>query len=161
MMVLDILLVILGICFLVGGLVGCILPAIPGPPLSYIALLLLQATRFADFSIQFLLITAIVTVVVTVVDYILPAWGTKKWGGSRAGTIGAVIGILIGLFFLPVGIIAGPFAGAVVGELIAGSSMKVALRSGGGSFVGFLLGTAMKLTVCIAFTYYYVKELIF
>ena len=160
-MVFDVLLVILGICLLIGGLAGCILPAIPGPPLSYVALLLLQATRFADFSIQFLLITAIVTVVVTVVDYILPAWGTKKWGGSRAGTIGSMIGLLLGLFFLPVGIIAGPFVGAVAGELIAGRNTNAALRSGIGSFMGFLFGTAMKLTVCIAFMYYYAKELIF
>ena len=160
MMVFDVLLVILGICFLVGGLIGCIVPVIPGPPLSYVALLLLQATRFADFSVRFLLITAIITVVVTVVDYILPVWGTKKWGGSRAGAIGSIIGLLIGLFFLPVGIIVGPFAGAVVGELIAGRSTNAALRSGVGSFVGFLLGTAMKLTVGIAFTYYYFNSII-
>ena len=157
----DVLLVILGICLLVGGLAGCVLPVIPGPPLSYVALLLLQATRFADFSVNFLLITAIITIIITVADYILPVWGTKKWGGSRAGSIGAIIGLLAGLFFSPLGIIVGPFAGAVVGELIAGRDSNTALRSGVGSFVGFLLGTAMKLTVCIAFTYYYIKELIF
>jgi uncharacterized protein YqgC (DUF456 family) len=159
-MVLDILLVVLGLFFILGGLVGCILPFIPGPPLSYFALLLLQATRFADFSVKFLIITAIVTAIITVVDYILPAWGTKKWGGSRAGTIGSVVGLLIGLFFLPVGIFIGPFLGAVVGELIAGRNTNDALRSGWGSFMGFLLGVAMKLTVCFVFTYYYFKELL-
>ena len=159
-MVFDILLAVLGFCFIVGGLLGCIIPAMPGPPLSYVALLLLQATRFADFTVHFLLITAMVTMVITVVDYILPAWGTKKWGGSRAGTIGAILGLLLGLFFTPMGIIVGPFAGAVVGELISGRDTNAALRSGFGSFVGFLFGTVMKLTVCIAFTYYYFKELI-
>jgi len=162
-MVIDILLVILGICFLVGGWIGCIVPAMPGPPMSYVSLLLLQATGFADnkpFAVKFLLIAAMVTVVVTVVDYILPVWGTKKWGGSRAGTIGAILGLLVGLFFVPVGIIAGPFAGAVVGELITGRDTNAALRSGFGSFVGFLFGTVMKLTVCIVFTYYFFKELI-
>jgi uncharacterized protein YqgC (DUF456 family) len=159
-MVLDIILVILGFCFLLGGLVGCILPAIPGPPLSYLALLFLQATRFADFSVKFLLITALVTVVVTVVDFIFPMWGTRKFGGSRAGTIGAVVGLLGGLFFAPVGIIVGPFAGAVAGELIAGRDTNSALRSGLGSLMGFLMGTVMKLTVCLIFTYYFVKELI-
>ena len=158
-MVLDILLVILGIFFLVGGLIGCIIPAMPGPPLSYVALLLLQITRFADFSGKFLLITAIVTVIVTIIDYVLPLWGTKKWGGSRAGAIGSVIGLLIGLFFSPLGIIVGPFVGAVVGELITGRNTNAALRSGFGSFVGFLFGTVMKLTVCVAFAYYFVKEL--
>ena len=160
MMVIDILLVVLGFSFLIGGLLGCIIPALPGPPLSYVALLVLQITRFVDFSIQFLVITAIVTVIVTVVDYILPMWGTRKWGGTRAGTIGAIIGLLIGLFFAPVGIIAGPFAGAVVGELIAGSNTNTAFRSGFGSFIGFLFGTVMKVTLCLAFTFYFVKELI-
>ena len=159
-MVLDILLVILGFCFLAGGLIGCIVPAVPGPPLSFVALLLLQITRFADFSGKFLLIAAIVTVVVTVADYILPLWGTKKWGGSHAGTIGAIFGLIAGLFFAPVGIFLGPFAGAVVGELIAGRDSNTAFRSGFGSLMGFLMGAVMKLTVCIVFTYYYIKELI-
>ena len=159
-MVLDILLVVIGFCFLIGGLVGCILPAVPGPPLSFIALLLLQATRFASFSIKFLMITAIVTVIVTVIDYFLPIWGTRKWGGTRAGMIGSIIGLLVGLFLSPVGIIVGPFAGAVIGELVYGQDSNTALRSGFGSFVGFLLGTGMKMAVCFAFTYYYIKELI-
>ena len=160
MMVIDILLVVLGFCLLVGGLLGCIIPALPGPPLSYVALLILQITRFADFSVVFLVITAIVTAIVTLIDYILPVWGIRKWGGSRAGTIGAVIGLLIGLFFAPIGIIAGPFAGAVVGELIAGGNTDTAFRSGFGSFIGFLFGTVMKVTLCLAFTFYFVKELI-
>ena len=156
----DIFLVLLGLCFLIGGWLGCILPVIPGPPLSYIALLLLQFTRFADFSVQFLLITAAITIIITVVDFILPVWGTRKWGGSRAGTIGAILGLLVGLFFSPVGIIVGPFAGAFVCELIAGRETNAALRSGFGSFVGFILGAVMKLTVCAVFTYYYMKEFI-
>jgi len=157
-MIVDILLVILGICFLAGGLIGCILPVIPGPPLSYIALLLLQATRFGGFSFKFLAITAVIMIVITLVDYLLPVWGAKKWGGSRAGAVGAMIGLLAGLFFPPMGIIVGPFAGAVFGELIAGRDTNTALRSGFGSFIGFLLGTGMKLTVCIVYTYYFIKE---
>ena len=159
-MIFDIFLVILGVCFLIGGWLGCILPVVPGPPLSFVALLLLQFTRFADFSVKFMLITAAVTVIVTVVDFILPAWGTRKWGGSRAGTAGAIVGLLVGLFFSPVGIFVGPFAGAVVFELISGRKTNAALRSGLGSFVGFILGAVMKLSVCAVFTYYYMKELI-
>jgi len=159
-MVLDVILVVLGFCFLAGGLIGCILPVLPGPPLSYAALLLLQITQFANFSGKFLLITALITVVVTAVDYILPAWGTKKFGGSRAGTLGAVVGLLVGLFFSPAGIIVGPFAGAVAGELIAGRDKDTAFRSGFGSLMGFLMGTVMKLTVCAVFTYYFIQELI-
>jgi len=160
-MVVDIFILLLSFCFLAVGLIGCILPIIPGPPLSYIALLLLQFTRFADFSSEFLWITALITVIITVLDYVLPVWGTKKWGGSRAGTIGSVIGLIFGLFFAPIGIIIGPFLGAVAGELLVGKNSSTALRSGIGSFIGFMLGTAMKLTVSIAFIYFYFKELIF
>ena len=156
----DILLLFLGLCLLIAGFVGCILPAIPGPPLSYLALLALKATRFADYSVKLLLIFAGITAVVTVLDYVLPIWGTKKLGGSRAGTIGAIAGLMVGLFFAPFGIIIGPFAGAVAGELIAGHNINFAFRSGFGAFIGFLFGVAMKLTVCIALTYYYIKELI-
>ena len=159
-MTIDILLVILGACFLLTGLVGSILPVIPGPPLSYAALWLLQATRFAGFSVKFLIITGIITLVITLLDYLLPVWGAKKWGGSRAGAVGALVGLLAGLFFPPVGIVAGPFLGAVAGELIVGRKSDVALRSGFGSFIGFLLGTGAKLTVCVVFAVYFVKELV-
>ena len=156
----NIFLLILGFGFLIAGLIGCILPIIPGPPLSYIALLTLQVTRFASFSAKFLLIATIVTVIVTVLDYIFPVWSTNKFGGSRSGTIGTIVGLVFGLFFLPWGIIAGSFTGAVVGELIAGRNTNTALRSGFGSFIGLLFGVAMKLTVSAVFTYYFIKELI-
>ena len=156
----DILLATLGGCFLLAGLAGCILPVIPGPPLCYIALLLLQATPYADFSTWFLLVTAAVTVVVTIVDYFIPVWSTRKWGGSRIGALGAMAGLIVGLFIPPWGIILGPFLGAVVGELIAGRDGNAALKSGFGSFVGFLLGTGLKLALCVVLAYYFVKELI-
>ena len=156
----DIVILILGFVFLCAGLIGCILPAVPGPPLSYLALLSLHFTRFADFSAKFLCIAAIVAVIVTIADYIVPAMGTKKMGGSRAGVMGSIAGVLLGLFFLPWGIIAGPFAGAVAGELLAGRDKNEAMRSGLGSFLGFMFGVVMKLTVCIVFAYYFIKELI-
>ena len=159
-MITDILLVILGGCFLLVGLIGCILPVIPGPSLSYLALLLLQATRFAHFSLKFLLITAVITIVVTILDYVFPVWGAKKWGGSRAGAVGAVLGLVVGLFVPPAGIILGPFAGAVAGELLAGRNTGTALRSGIGSFMGFLLSTGIKLTLCMVFTFYFIREMI-
>ncbi|MDR2039227.1 MAG: DUF456 domain-containing protein [Bacteroidales bacterium] len=159
-MFLDIVLVITGSLFILTGLVGCIVPAIPGPPLSYIGLLLLQATDFADFSTRFLVISAVIMIIVTVLDYFIPVWGTKKWGGSRAGMIGAMVGLVAGLFFPPAGIILGPFLGAVAGELITGRETNDALKSGIGSFIGFLVGTGLKLATCIAFTYYFIKELV-
>lgn len=157
----DWLLAILGIVFILAGIVGCILPVIPGPPLSWAGLLLLHWTRFTQFSATFLLVMACLAIAVTVLDYIIPVWGTKKFGGSKAGMWGATIGIFAGIFFFPpVGIIVGPFIGAVLGEIIAGKESGPALKAGLGSFIGFLLSTGLKLGVSLTMAYYFFRELI-
>lgn len=160
----DIFLLIAGIILIVLGLAGCILPVIPGPPMSFVGLLLLRFTRFvetprADQFDKILWIMAIAAIVVTVLDYIVPVWGTKKFGGSRSGTAGAAIGLIIGLFFAPLGLILGPFLGAVAGEMIAGKDSSSSLRSGFGSLLGFLTGVVMKLIVSGVITYYFILEL--
>lgn len=157
----DVLLIVLGSFFIISGILGCVLPIIPGPPLSYIGLLLLHFTERYQFSSKFLIIWAIITVVVYTLDYLIPAWGTKKFGGSKRGVWGSIIGLVIGLFFFPpFGIIIGPFLGAVIGELTAGKESEVALKSGFGSFMGFLAGTLLKLITSGMMTWYFVKELI-
>lgn len=156
----DIVLIILGALCLLAGIVGCIVPALPGVPLAYVGLWLLHITDRAQFSWQFLLIWGIITVVVQVLDYIIPVWGTKKFGGSKWGTWGSMIGLLLGMFLGPWGIILGPFMGAVVGELIAGKASSQALRAGFGSFVGLMTGTVIKLICCGMMTYYIIAELI-
>ena len=90
----------LGLLMIV-GLVGCVLPIIPGPPLSFIGLLLLHFSKYAEYSFEFLLMFGLIAVIVTVLDYIVPIWGTKKFGGSKAGMWGAAIGLVLGLIFLP------------------------------------------------------------
>lgn len=101
------------------------------------------------------------TIVVSILDYIIPAWGTKKFGGSKRGVLGSMIGLLFGLFlFPPFGIIIGPFVGAVLGEITGGKDNKAALKAGLGSFVGFLLGTLMKLIVSGMMAWYFIAEII-
>ena len=157
----DILLIVLGAVFIISGVLGCVLPIIPGPPLSYIGLLLLHFTERYQFSSKFLLIWAIITVVVYALDYLIPAWGTKKFGGSKRGVWGSIIGLVIGMFFFPpFGIIIGPFVGAVIGELTVGKDSGAALKSGFGSFMGFLAGTLLKLIASGMMTWYFVKEMI-
>jgi len=157
----DWLLAILGIVLILAGIAGCILPVIPGPPLSWAGLLLLHWTRFAQFSAAFLIVMACLAIAVTVLDYLIPVWGTKKFGGSKAGMWGATIGIFAGIFFFPpVGIIVGPFIGAVLGEIIAGKESGPALKAGLGSFIGFLLSTGLKLGVSLTMAYYFFRELI-
>lgn len=156
----DFFLLILAILFILTGLAGCILPIIPGPPLSWIGLLLIEFTRFGDFSFRYLWITALVAITVTVLDYLIPIWGAKKFGGTKAGMWGATIGMIVGIIFSPVGMILGAFAGAVISEAIAGKDSTGAFKSGFGSFIGFMLGIGLKLMTSIVFTFHFTKELI-
>lgn len=154
----DFLLVFFGALFMIAGIAGCVLPVIPGPPLSYIGLLMLHFTTRYQFSTTFLVIWGIVTIVVYVIDYLIPMWGTKRFGGSKRGVWGSLIGLVIGLFFFPpFGIIIGPFLGAVIGELTAGKDHGSALKSGFGSFMGFLLGTLLKLIASGLMTWHFIK----
>lgn len=156
----DIFLIILGALCLLIGFLGSILPALPGVPLAYIALWLLHATDKVQFSWQTLLIWGVVTIVVVVLDYVVPILGTKRFGGSKWGTWGSVVGLVIGMFLGPWGIVLGPFIGAFVGELIDGKGSKEALRAGWGSFVGLMTGTVLKLICCGLMTWQFVKALL-
>ena len=157
----DFVLIGLGILFMISGILGGVLPVLPGPPLSYSGILLLHFTERYQFSTRFLVIWAAITILVYILDYIIPAWGTKRYGGSKQGIWGSIIGLIAGLvFFGPFGIIIGPFAGAVVGELIAGKDSAGAFRSGFGSFMGFLAGTVMKLITSGVMTWYFVVKLL-
>lgn len=138
------------ICMLV-GLAGCILPMLPGPPLAWLGMLLLHFTDRVDFSVTELVVSALVVIATLVLDYFTPMIGAKKFGGGKYGNRGCVIGTIVGMFFLPLGLILGPFLGAVIGELIAGKPFRAALKAGFGSFVGFLFGTLIKLAVCLYF----------
>ena len=157
----EILLTSGGAALMILGIVGCVLPVIPGPPLSFVGLLLLHFSKYAEFSFEFLLIFGSIAVIVTVLDYIVPIWGTKKFGGSKAGMWGAAIGLVIGIFVLPpLGIIVGPFAGAVIGEAFTGKKAAQAFRAGLGSLLGLMMGVGLKLAASLAMTFYFVKELI-
>jgi uncharacterized protein len=147
----EIFFIIIGIVCVILGVLGCFLPVIPGPPIAWLAMLLLQITEKENrpFTTNTLVIWGVAVIIVTILDYVVPIWGTKKFGGSKYGTWGSTIGLLIGLFFAPYGIIIGPFAGAVVGELIGGMSSKQAFRAGVGSFLGFLTGVFLKLVVTV------------
>jgi uncharacterized protein YqgC (DUF456 family) len=127
----SIFFLIIGLLVSLAGLVGCVLPVIPGPPLSFAALIILQCVK-EPFSWVFLTIMGVTAAVVTVLDYVLPALGAKKFGGSKWGISGSALGMLIGIFvFPPWGMIIGAFAGAVIGELSAGKKKEEAIKAGG------------------------------
>lgn len=115
----DILLLIIAGLLLLAGLAGSFLPVLPGPPLSWVGLLIASFSTHVNFSAVFLIITANITLVLTVFDYVMPGLAVKKKGGSKAGERGALAGGIIGMFMGPFGIIIGPFIGALIGELKA------------------------------------------
>lgn len=144
----DIFLLVIAALLILIGIVGCIVPGLPGVPLAYAGLWIAQAAERIDFSWQMLLVWGIVTIVVSILDYIVPAWGTKQFGGTKYGVWGSTIGVFAGLFFGAIGVIIGPLVGAVIGELIGGKEVAEALRAGWGSFIGLLFGTIIKLVCC-------------
>ena len=161
----DITLAILGIILVLIGFIGSILPVIPGPPISWAGYLLLKWTRFVedhperyDTSLWILLFLVIL---VTILDYVVPVMGTKRYGGSKRGVWGATIGVVAGLFFGPLGIILAPFLGAYIGEISTGKREGHALRAAWGSFVGFITGVGMKLMTCGAIVFFYIRHVFF
>ncbi|MCB2221946.1 MAG: DUF456 domain-containing protein [Bacteroidetes bacterium] len=153
----DVLWISIGMVLLIVGIVGCVLPVIPGQILSWGSLLMLQLTSPPHFTAKFIVVWALITAAVTLLDYYVPVWGTKKLGGSKNGIWGATFGLVIGIFFFPpLGLIIGPFVGAFVGELTAGKDTHTAFKSGLGSFVGFVAGTMMKLAISFVMGYYFI-----
>lgn len=157
---------VIGIILIMVAYVGSILPALPGVPFAALAVLLVhialpQGEKYGWGSLTFV---AILTIGISVLDFVIPVLGTKRYGGSKAGvrgsTIGLVVGFLISIFTSGVGIIAvilGPFIGAYIGEkYFAGADDKVALASAWGSLIGFLAGTVGKLIVVTIITVIFV-----
>ncbi|WP_089892791.1 DUF456 domain-containing protein [Kriegella aquimaris] len=150
----DIALLILGLFLMLVGILGSFLPILPGPPISWLGLLLLHLTTAVPEDWTLLGITGAIALVVLALDYIIPAVGTKKFGGSKSGIIGTTIGLLVALVFPvfgPFGIIIWPFIGAFVGELLNKSDKKTAVKAAFGSFLGFITGTFLKFMLAIIF----------
>jgi uncharacterized protein YqgC (DUF456 family) len=152
----ETIIIILGALSIIAGLLGSFLPVLPGPPISYVGLLLLQLTATPPFTLSFLIIWALIVIAIMVLDNVVPAWGARKYGGSPFGVWGSILGLIAGFFFPPLGIIIGPIVGAFVGEMVGGKTSDQALRAAWGSFVGFLAGTLMKVIACGMMGYYFI-----
>lgn len=155
----DIVWIILGGILMLVGLTGCVLPFLPGPPLCFMALILQQLKEENPFSSRFLWIWAAITLGVVILEYVIPVYGTKKYGGSKYGIWGCTVGLIAGFWFGPIGIIAGPFFGAFIGELIGNTDSEMALKAAFGSFIGFLAGVLLKLIACFVMLYYFIRSL--
>ena len=151
--------IILGISLVLVGIAGSVLPLLPGPPLAFIGLLLQQLRPEPPFTTKFILIWAGIVLITAVLDYLIPIWGTKRFGGTKYGVWGCTLGFLAAFWLGPLGIIIGPFAGAFIGEMMAGQDSRRSFRAAMGSFVGFLLGSFLKLVVCFMFLYYVIASI--
>src|SRR5690554_2577557 len=158
----DTLLIVLAVLLLFSGAVGSVAPVIPGVPLSWGGLLLLKFIPSVqdDVSWAAIVLLGILTVVITVLDNILPVWGTKKMGGNKRVVWGATIGLLIGFFFAPWGIVLGPFVGALIGGLVSGTRLMPATKQATGAFVGYLSGLLLKLVTAGVIAFFFVRTVI-
>ena len=156
---------ILAIIAALAGIVGCLLPAIPGPPLSYVSILLLYLFNNPDYEItgKFLVIWIVLVAAVTILDYVAQPYFTKITGGSKLAIRCSIAGLIAGMiFFPPVGIIIGPFIGAFIAEFIINKKpLKNSLAAAGGAFLGFVLGTGLKLAVSGTLLYYTIRFIFF
>lgn len=155
----DIALLLIGFFLMLVGILGSFLPVLPGPPISWVGLLLLYLTKAVPDNWWVLIITLVIALGITILDYVIPAAGTKRFGGSKAGMIGTIVGLLVAIFFPilgPLGIIIWPFIGALVGELINKADQKTAMKAAFGSFVGFLTGTFLKFVLTSAYLVFFI-----
>ena len=156
----DLILLFIGSIFIVLGIIGSFLPVLPGPVTSWVGILLIHLTEAIPFDWTYVGITLAIAVLIYFLDYVIPALGTKKFGGSKYGIYGTTIGLIIGLiFFGPLGIIIGPFTGALVGELMYDSNnSKRAIKAAFGSFIGFLFSTGLKFIVSLIFAGLFISK---
>ena len=148
-----------GICIII-GLMGALLPILPGLPFSYLGILILHFSGVTTFSTTFLVVWAFVIFSIMILENALPAYVTKKFGGSSYGAAGSFVGLILGiLLFSPLGFLFGTLAGALIGELIFKQNLQVALKATLGSFIGFLTSTLIKIIVAIIFVVLFFRVL--
>jgi uncharacterized protein YqgC (DUF456 family) len=158
---LETIAIVTGSIFVLLGIAGCVLPILPGPVLIFLGLLVLGLLKdfFPPLTPTLMIVMAILTVVVTIGDYMIPLWGAKKYGTSKWGIWGSVAGMAIGLFFSPFGMLLGAVIGAVAVEWLVQKKKGKALKAGWGVIVGSLLGAVLKLGVSGMMVYYFIRGL--
>lgn len=155
----DIFLLVIGLAFVLIGIAGSVLPVLPGPPIGWVGLLLLYLTKAVPMDYWAIGITFFLAVLVSILDYVVPAIGTKKFGGTKYGMWGTTIGLVVGLFIpIPLGFLIGSVLGAFIGEMLYDSKdTNRATKAAVGSFIGFVGSTFLKLVVTFGYLIWFVK----
>ncbi|MBT8378436.1 MAG: DUF456 domain-containing protein [Ignavibacteria bacterium] len=160
-MILEIILISFGLVIAIVGLIGCIVPGIPGPPLNLVSLVLLEISTGGTYSLSFYIIWGLITIATIVLDYVFPVFSAKKFKASNYGIWGSVIGMILGIiFFPPFGMVLGLLVGAIVGELVAGKKGIEATKVGLVTFFSSMLMIVFKFAVSAMMTYYFIKAAI-
>lgn len=158
----DIALIIIALVMSIVGLLGVIIPVLPGTIFSYVGLMCAFFVTDSIITVNQLIILGIISAVAIILDYLLPGYFSKLFGGTKAGIMGATIGTFVGIFFGFVGIIFAPFIGAIMGEMLVSKiPFEQALKVGFGSLLSFFVGTGIKLLAALYMLYYIVKVFIF
>lgn len=156
----DIVLILIAFAALLAGLVGCVLPVLPGLPLAWAGLLIGKFSKLSDISVKSVVMCGIAALIISLLDTIAPAWFVKRAGGTKGGVWGSLIGLAVGFFLGPLFMIAGLFLGAFIGELICGNSGSGrALKAAWASFSGFLCSSGIKLLAVGIFAWLFIKSL--
>lgn len=156
----DVVLIVVSGVLMIMGILGSFLPVLPGIPLSWLGLLVLHLSSVIPMNYLFLGVTLLIAVIIFALQYAIPAFGTKYFGGSRGGMIGATIGLVFGIFIpVPFAILIAPFVGAFIGEILQKSNTRTALRAASGSFIGLLASTFMEFIVTGIFLLLYIYKI--
>lgn len=142
------------------SIIGSILPALPGPPLAWAAMVFAYFACEPYVSLSAVVVFSVLTLLAAILDYVAPGFVTKLGGGSRMAVIGSTVGVFAGLTFMPWGLVLGPLVGAFVGELMATNQTNVAFRVAILQFVSFLITTGVKLVLSLVMSYYVLLALI-
>ena len=157
----DTFLIVLAGIFLLTGLIGCIVSKLPGTMLCYLGIVILQYSSIAEFSVHFFIKWGVLVIAVQGLNYLIPDWGNRKFGGSKKGVWGSLFGMLAGMYFGTPGVIIGAIIGAFIGELIAGKESNNEIQYRFGAFTFFILGTISQLIVAGILIYYYIDNLMY
>lgn len=153
---------ILAVVLMLVGVAGTLMPALPGLPLIWLTMLGYGAVEgFQEMDAQFLTITLVVVAISFISEHYAKAWGARRFGAGRAGAWGAVIGSIVGLFFMPIGLVLGPFLGALLAELMAGRPASEAVRAGWGGLIGVLGSVVVNVVLALSLTVAFVIKVIF
>jgi len=155
----DTFLIVIAGIFLLLGLIGCFFSKIPGILLCYLGIVILQYSTVAEFSVHFFIKWGVLVIAVQGLDYLIPNWGDRRFGGSKKGVWGSMIGMFAGMYFGPIGIIASAVCGAFIGELFAGKESNQVIQQAIGSFACFILGTVSQFIVAGILIYHYITDL--